>query len=520
MLPLLKEAFYLSITTIITFLLFSSTMGHYMVVSDAIWLKDGVTFRWSNFFGMNSHGMLRPVVVVYFYYAYKLFGFHLSGYYFANIVMHLADAFILYVITRKLCRAYTRHYREAAFLSALFFAVLFSHYQALVVFCNIHDTLLTFFCLLSLYLLLCHDEKSNVVFYGLSVLCYALAQLCKEPAISYPFVLFSALVLFHKPLEWGINFKRSMRLLIPHFAVLVVFLAYYGGVVLPAQNKEFPRLVIGTPLDFLMLNLDSLFDLFISAFGVVRDVYFSYYISRLPLWSLWFNLSRFLLFAALAAMLLLPFAAPNRSSRADAYRLISFCLIWILFNFVPSTISLEAGWKNFVFIPRFRYAYLPSAGIAMLVAVFVVMVYEMMEPFWWKTLRAAVVFTFIISFTASNYISTVAMIYGYRVVKLNYKNLVDSIGAACHKNCSRKFVVFVNFPEGYKYFYLGGIKPAIDLFFQGAEKIFWASAAEINSAAFREKADIRKSIFVEFNTEDNSIRDGTEFYTKWLLQKK
>ncbi len=79
MLPLLKEAFYLSITTIITFLLFSSTMGHYMVVSDAIWLKDGVTFRWSNFFGMNSHGMLRPVVVVYFYYAYKLFGFHLSG---------------------------------------------------------------------------------------------------------------------------------------------------------------------------------------------------------------------------------------------------------------------------------------------------------------------------------------------------------------------------------------------------------------------------------------------------------
>lgn len=511
-----QEAVYLSVTVIITFLLFYSILNHYMIISDAIWLKDGVTFQWKNFFKMNSHSVLRPMVVVYFYFAYKFFGMHLSFYYACNIALHAANAVMLYFITKEQCKTFLRYYREAAFLSAMMFAVLFSHYQALVVLCNIHDTILAFFSLLSLACLLRHDRKPGLLFYWLSVLFYIFAQLSKEPAISYPFVLFAAVVLFHKPFEWKANIKKSARLLLSHFIVLAAYLLYYAGAILPAQNKDFSRFVIGTPLDFLSLNLDSLLDMVISPFTVIRDSYFTYYVSLFPQLHLLLHATRLLLFPAVTAMVLF-FVLRMRRVPAEACRLSAFCVLWMVFNFVPSTVSVEAAWKNVVFFPRFRYFYLPSAGLTFMLAVIVALIYEAAEKMRAGYLRV-VIFVFISAFLTGNFISTHAMIQGYGIVKQNYKNLVEDIGAACHGNCSRKFVFLVNFPEGYENFYYVGLEPSIFLFFHGAEKVLWAQAGELRKVMAREKADARKSIFVEFDPGDKSLRDSTEKYRMLLMK--
>lgn len=505
------------LTSVVTGLLFAGILHHFIIVSDGVWIKDGITFRLSRFFYINTHGWLRPITLMYFYAMYPIAGLHYVWYYGVNIVLHFVNAVVIYFIVVSLCGNGFPRAKDAAFLSALFFAVLFPHYEAVIVLCTIHDILMTFFCLLSFWIFARTFEKKNIPLHILSAVSFVLGLLCKETALFFPFVLLVYVFLFSKELTPRDKMMKSIQSTLPHFLVLLVYSAYYIGVVLPEQNKYVARFVIPSLREQMMLNADSLADLFLSSVGWVRDAYFHYYGSLYPSLELIFLGSRLILWLSLCFILLYMLVKKFSFGHQKRMPVIAFfCVSWMVFNFFPSTFSVEATLRDFILFPRFRYFYMPSVGLAMLFGTGIVFVYEKFSETS-KTFKMFV-YVFIASFLISNMASTRIMVGGYGNLKQNYKKLVFTVGSACKGKCGEKTIYLINLPDGYKNFYAEGLKQAVDLHFKGNVSLAWVSGEKLLSMP-SEEIDEKRGIFIELLQNDKTLYDRT-FYYRDMLRKK
>lgn len=489
-----------------------------MIVSDGVWIQDAVDFRLSRFFAMSTHGWLRPVVLLVFKGLHGAAGLHFAWYYAFNIFLHCVNTALVYFIALSLCGRNFRNAGGAACLSALIFAVLFPHYEGVILISTLHDLIMTFFCLVSFLLFAKAREKKATGLILVSAACFALGMLSKENALFFPFVLLIYGAVFPEELPLRRRASRSFMLALPHVLVLLVYSAYYTAVILPEQNKTVTRFVIPSPAHQIVLNADSLFDLLISSFGWIRDAYFHFYRSLSPPAERVFLGSRLALWAS-SAFVFLFFLLKKFSLRPlkPLAALAVFCAAWMIFNFYPATFSIEATLRDFILFPRFRYFYMPSAGLSILLGACLAAAYETFPAA--SNVSKGFFYVFVLSFLISNSASTRIMIKGYEAMKENYKKLVFSVGSACKGTCGAKTIYLIRFPDGYRNFYREGLKQAVDLHFDGNVKLVWMPEEKLRALSL-EKMDVTNSIFIEMGHKDKMLYDRTSSYRNASLKKR
>lgn len=165
----------------------------------------------------------RPLMHIIFMMDYQLFGLKPWGFHLVNILFHTGVSILVFLVLLQLLVREpqplpTQYHVSAAFFAAMLFAAHPIHTEAVTWISAVTDVSSTFFSLLSLYLYIRSEDGERGI-YLLSVIAFALATLCKEPALTLPLILISYDSLFRKPRR--LNLKKY----IPYLAVSVVYLA-------------------------------------------------------------------------------------------------------------------------------------------------------------------------------------------------------------------------------------------------------------------------------------------------------
>lgn len=151
----------------------------------------------------------RPFLEVVYFLSYKLFGLNAAGYHALNIVLHIVNSCLVFLIARFLFNKYF----FSALSVAIFFLVHPVQTESVACISGISNLIYAFFCLFSFYTYLRFRESGNrtVLFAGMSFIFFVFALLSKEQAAIFPAVIFMYEVFFTK--EKGFSLKQSWKLI-------------------------------------------------------------------------------------------------------------------------------------------------------------------------------------------------------------------------------------------------------------------------------------------------------------------
>ncbi len=174
-------------------------------IDDYVSIVDNPQLRsWSNlddifsesFFKKNKNDYYRPLVTASFLVEYQLCGLNAAFYYLTNILIHFANAVLVFLMMNLLLKQ-----RATAFAAALLFVLHPVHWEAVA---NIpgRAILLCAFFYLSSFLLFClaFSGRRPLLTYGFSLTAFILALLSKESALVLPGVIFCYLFFLPPPL--------------------------------------------------------------------------------------------------------------------------------------------------------------------------------------------------------------------------------------------------------------------------------------------------------------------------------
>ena len=286
----------------------------------------------------------RPVLSTSYFIDRGLWQGHPLGYHLQNLLWHLANVFIVYLILIEI-------YPPAAFGAALVFGLHPVQTEAVCAIGYRADLLATFFCLSSfLFWLKYHLRAASRWNLLLSAACYFLAVFSKEPAVLLPLIFLTFAHLCPERIKIRLSWTQA--------ALWVGLAAFYLWVYLCV----FPNPTIASQSQFLGDNI-----------GI-------HILTILRIWRM--NLQFFLLpwTATLIPALYYPAVQMNISLAIVADLIVAGgCLIFILMAVRRSKIiGFFAFWYVIFYLPvsnifpnpnpmAMRYLYLPSIGLSVII---------------------------------------------------------------------------------------------------------------------------------------------------------
>ena len=168
----------------------------------------------------------------------QIFGMNPFGHHLTNLIFHLFNAFLLFIILKKMSGAYWK-----SLIVMALFALHPIHVESVAWVSERKDVLSTFFWMLAIWSYIHYIKKSGVKNYLLICACFILSLLAKPMGVTFPFVL---LLLDHWPLarlkksSANQNFKVSqypLQFLIVEKVPFFLISAASCAVTFYAQNK-------------------------------------------------------------------------------------------------------------------------------------------------------------------------------------------------------------------------------------------------------------------------------------------
>ncbi len=153
---------------------------------------------WRIWFSLDSPSQYFPLVYSTFRLEHALWGFNPAGYHWVNIFLHTANALLVWRLL-YLLRV------PGAWLGAAFFALHPVQVESVAWITELKNVMMGIFFLLALlaWIAFVADRPSGKwKFYGLALVCYALALCSKTTACTLPAALFLVLWLQQKPIGW------------------------------------------------------------------------------------------------------------------------------------------------------------------------------------------------------------------------------------------------------------------------------------------------------------------------------
>jgi hypothetical protein len=321
-------------------LTFLPLLGNRFIADDFTALSIFRAYRSKPFFQTVLYGgndFFRPLNMALIMARGALFGDAPLPYVAANIILHLVNATLVFLIAR---RVFKRTLAAAA--AGFLFLVAFSHYEAITWVSSSVTLFVTLFVLISIYGHVRFREKGGIGWLIFAIAGFILAFLTKETAVALPFILLACDLLLVK------KEKRSKGFFYP-YAIYGALLAAY--------------LAIQTGWAVRFMGTDSIYKAGWHVLTNVADYwvwlwmpnprhpYVAGVLSILPRGVLviyWIIAGA----AALTLPLIVALAVLKKLSRPMLWSFI--CSILALLVFLPFTIKISA-----------RYAYLPSVFVAM-----------------------------------------------------------------------------------------------------------------------------------------------------------
>lgn len=176
--------------------------------------------------GSNNY---RPMMNVIYTLNYDLFGPQPWAFHLTNVLLHAGTSILVFFLINKiLCKSARKPLSSLpAFIAALLFAIHPIHTEAVIWVAAVPELSYTLFFLLSFYLYMKGREGSKTS-YLFSWVSFALATLCKEPAITLPVILVGYDYVCRKPGERLFEYVKRYApylliiagyLLVRHFAL-------------------------------------------------------------------------------------------------------------------------------------------------------------------------------------------------------------------------------------------------------------------------------------------------------------
>jgi len=179
----------------------------YVSKNELLTAPDGLKRIW---FSTDSPSQYFPLVYTSFRIEHAIWGLETTGYHVTNIVLHILNALLVWLILRRLSI-------KGAWLAAAIFALHPVHVESVAWITERKNVLSTFFYLLTVLSWMRFREKSDWKFYGLALLTCLLALFAKTTACTIPV----ALLL--------VSWIRRERIGRREFALVVPFVAFGIG---------------------------------------------------------------------------------------------------------------------------------------------------------------------------------------------------------------------------------------------------------------------------------------------------
>ncbi len=169
----------------------------YVTNNELLAAPDGL---WRIWFTTDSPSQYFPLTYTSLRLEYDLWKLNPAGYHITNIILHTANALLVWVLLRRLKI-------RGAWLAAVIFALHPVHVESVAWISERKNVLMVFFALLSILIWIDFAERSRNLqpsrhFYFLSLLLYVLALAAKSTACTVPVALLLVLWLKNIPVNW------------------------------------------------------------------------------------------------------------------------------------------------------------------------------------------------------------------------------------------------------------------------------------------------------------------------------
>ncbi len=206
---------------LVAWLLYFRVLSNFFVSDDFHWLSLAKSRPWdwsifiTNYEGLKLGGSYNPLLFVFWKVAFGLFGLHYQWYHAISILLHATNAWLVYILAKKLLGQYQARAAYWASLSGMFFLLWPVQVEAISWIAAWPHLFGTLFYLLSLifYLKFLPAKKHFVLF--LSVTFFVLGLMCKEIVMTLPL----AIILVNLYLKNKIFSKN----ILPYFFWLIIF---------------------------------------------------------------------------------------------------------------------------------------------------------------------------------------------------------------------------------------------------------------------------------------------------------
>ncbi len=305
----------------------------------------------------------RPMMHMIYMGGYHLFGLDPRGYHLINLLFHLLNSILVFLIASKILSSPKSAYEEKALKSvgqspaadtaavfSLFASLIFAAHhvnvEAVAWVAAVGELSFTFFCLLSIYF---YISGARAIMRGLSLASFTIALFSKETALMLPLVLVAYEFLFK-----GLSFK-SVKNILPLFIVAGVFF-YFRSKIVGSLDLQSTMTNYGYLLSIIMIGAQYIEKLLVP-FEIKRV-----YSSAHPL--LLSDLFALEIISGVVFVTLIAFAFIKKIER----KTLVLCVLWILIVLLPALMLLKYIQGEGTFAARSRYLYFSTAGFSILFA--------------------------------------------------------------------------------------------------------------------------------------------------------
>ena len=296
----------------------------------------------------------QPMIWLSYMVDIQLFGLNARGFHATNLLFHIANVILLFLVLRRM----TRSLWKSAFVAALF-AVHPLHVESVAWIAERKDVLSTFFWMLTMLAYLLYVERRNVKRYLPVVLLFALGLMAKPALVTLPFVL---LLLDYWPLgrirmesgkrtNPGLVFRRLVWEKMPLFAlslassVITSIAQVRGSSVAPLEVIPAGVRIANALVSYAAYLVKMLWPTKLAPF-------YPYPVTGLPAWQV----------AGSAVMLLCLTVALMSAGRSRPYLAVGW--LWYLGTLAPMIGIVQTGMHALAD----RFAYIPLIGIFVMMA--------------------------------------------------------------------------------------------------------------------------------------------------------
>lgn len=323
----------------------SSCQPVFQTIVDFITKADGFFFR--------------PGTKIYFYFMYSIFWLNSSFYHVVSIVVHFLTALFVYVLAQKLLKN-----KLFAFISALFFVVFSVHFESVFWISSTGHLIAAFCMLFSLVTYIYWRENKAWILLVLSLLSAFAATFFHEFAVVMPLLIIAFDLCFSYKKDFYKKWKKGIVYL-PYIVISAIYLfmrfmanSHWSGGDYSYNLPKLPLNTIGNTIGYLGMTIfgPAFQDTAASLRAVAKSNSF------------------LLIVGVIIAILIIVFAVflVKKYFKKYLFKILLFSVLFFLINLLPFL-----GLGNIA--PR--YDYLPSVGIAIIMALILMVIVNQLKKF-------------------------------------------------------------------------------------------------------------------------------------------